>query len=354
MKKTITSIFIKPEATIIQSLKKLGKSGNKCLIVIDNKKKFLGTISDGDIRRDVLKNKNFNKNIKNIYNKKSKFILEKNYSSKKVRELLTNFKIPLLPVLDNKKRPKKYFTLFDFYSPNKINKNDKNNSILIMAGGEGKRLLPFTSFLPKPLIPIKNKPAIIHIMNLFKSKNFSKFIISINKKDKILKSYLNELSSIYNFSIIEESTKLGSAGALKNIENVEDDLFIINCDCLFNFDVNQLLSFHKENNNVMTLVAAVKNINIPFGVCEIDEKKGILKNMVEKPNKNYVANTGFYVCKPSLLKNLPKKNNFGMDLVIKNLLIKRKKIGIFPINEKDWRDTGNWTNYFDSIKNLSK
>ena len=114
MKKTITSIFIKPEATIIQSLKKLGKSGNKCLIVIDNKKKFLGTISDGDIRRDVLKNKNFNKNIKNIYNKKSKFILEKNYSSKKVRELLTNFKIPLLPVLDNKKRPKKYFTLFDF------------------------------------------------------------------------------------------------------------------------------------------------------------------------------------------------------------------------------------------------
>lgn len=354
MKNSITSICIKPNATILQSLKKLGESANKCLIVINNNKKFLGTISDGDIRRDILKNKNFLNTIKNIYNPKSKFIYEKKYSSKKAKDLLTNFKIPILPVLDSKKKPKKYFTLFDFYPTQKDTKNYKKNSILIMAGGDGKRLHPFTSILPKPLIPVKNKPVIVHIMNLFKSKDFSKFIISINKKDKVLKSYLNELSNIYDIEIIQETKKLGSAGVLKRLENIKNDLFVINCDCLFNIELNQLLSFHKDNNNEMTLVAAVKQTNIPYGVCEINEKKGILKNMIEKPKKNYVVNTGFYICKPSMLKHLPKnKINFGMDLVIKNLLSKKKKIGIFPISGKDWKDTGNWTNYFDKIKNLN-
>ena len=353
MKKSIRSIFIKHNATILQSLKKLGNSGNKCLIVTDDKKKFLGTITDGDIRRDILKNKNFSKTIENIYNKKSKFMYSNNFSSKKAKELLTKFKIPILPVIDKKRNPKKYFTLFDFYSIKKDMNRERSNPILIMAGGEGKRLLPFTSFLPKPLIPIKNKPAVVHIMNLFKSKNFSKFIFSINYNDKVLKSYLNELSNIYNISLIQENTRLGSAGALKKLQNIKDDLFIVNCDTIFNFNVLQLLSFHRENNNEITLVAAVKKFDVPFGVCNIDEKKGILKNMIEKPSKNYVVNTGLYVCKPSLLKKLPNKTKFGMDLVIRSLLNKNKKIGIYPINEKDWQDTGSWTSYFESMKRLS-
>ena len=194
-----------------------------------------------------------------------------------------------------------------------------------MAGGEGKRLHPFTSILPKPLIPIKNKPIISHIMNFFKSKNFSKFMISINKKDKVLKSYLNEQSSLYDFHFIEEKKRLGTAGVLKKLSNINEDFFIINCDCLFNLDLNQLLSFHQENKNDITLVAAVKDINIPYGVCEMNTKQSILKNMIEKPKKSFVVNTGFYVCKPTLFKFLPSKAQFGMDLVINRLLSYKKK-----------------------------
>ena len=106
---------------------------------------------------------------------------------------------------------------------NSLKKNigQEKNLVMIMAGGQGKRLQPLTSILPKPLIPVKGKPVLIHIMDLFKSNGFKNFSISINKKHKVLKSYLNELRKIYNFNYLEEHSPLGTAGALKKIKNVK-------------------------------------------------------------------------------------------------------------------------------------
>ncbi len=354
MKKSISSICVNFESTILHALRKLSKSANKCLIVVNNKKKFLGTISDGDIRRDILKNKNFSKSIKDIYNTKSTFMYQEDFTPKRVKEILSNMRLPILPILNKQKKPINYYSIYDLSPPEKKNKNSRINQIIIMAGGEGKRLHPFTSILPKPLIPIKNKPIISHLMNFFKSKNFSQFTISINKKDKVLKSYLNELSSLYDLRLIEEKQRLGTAGVLKKLDRIREDFFIINCDCLFNIDLSQLLSFHQENKYDITLVAAVKDINIPYGVCEMNSKQSILKNMIEKPKKSFVVNTGFYVCKPTLFKFLPNKANFGMDLVINRLLSKKRKVGVFPINGKDWKDVGNWTDYLNNIQTNTK
>ena len=219
-----------------------------------------------------------------------------------------------------------------------------------MAGGKGKRMQPFTSILPKPLIPVKGKPVIIHIMNLFKSDGFSKFFISINNKNNVLSSYLSELRKMYNLDLIKETKPLGSAGALKKIGKLKLPFFIVNCDSLLKIKPMQLLNFHNENKNDLTIVAALKEFNIPYGVCEINKKNGRLININEKPKKFVIANSGMYVIEPRVLEYLPKKNSFGMDEFIQILIKKKKKIGVFPIKDSDWKDTGNWFDYMKAIR----
>ena len=187
-------------------------------------------------------------------------------------------------------------------------------------------------------------------MNMFKSEGFSKFFVSINNKNNVLKSYLSEMGKMYDLDLIKETKPLGSAGALKKIGKLHLPFFVVNCDSLLDIKPKQLLNFHNENKNDLTMVAALKEFNIPYGVCEINKKNGRLINMNEKPKKNVVANSGMYIIEPQVLLNLPKKNSFGMNELIKILIKKKKKIGVFPIKDSDWKDTGNWFDYMKAIQ----
>lgn len=343
---TVKNLIIKKDASLTKALKQLGRTALRCLIVVDNRKKFLGTITDGDIRRDILVNKNFKKKIETIFNPRSNYLTTSNFNKLVANKLIKNKSLPLIPIIN------KNFHVVDYYNfYNNPKGIEEKNLVLIMAGGKGERLKPFTSILPKPLIPVKNKPVIVHIMHMFKNYNLNNFLISINKKNKILKSYLNELKSKYEISYIEEDIPLGTAGILKKINKINKPFFIVNCDNLFKINPKDLLNFHEENKNNLTLVASIKNIKIPYGVCNLDKKKRQLLKMEEKPNLSILANAGFYVCEPSVLNFLPKKKRFGINEMIALLQEKKKKIGVFPIKGVEWQDTGNWLEYIKAIKN---
>ena len=344
MSLTVKNLLIKKNASLTDALKQLGKTGLRCLIVIDNKKKYLGTITDGDIRREILINKDFRRKISNVYNSKSTFLTTSNFNKLIANKLIAKKSLALIPIINKNYHVVDYYNFFNI--PHGI---DEKNFVIIMAGGQGKRLQPLTSILPKPLIPVKGKPVIIHIMNLFKTNGLNNFLISINKKNKLLKSYLSQLKSNYELDFIEESSPLGTAGALKKISKVKKPFFIVNCDNLFKINPKDLLNFHNENKNNLTLVASIKKFYIPYGVCTMNKKKARLLKMEEKPNQSVLANTGFYVCDPSILKCLPKKNRFGMNDLINVLQKKRKKIGVFPIKDIEWQDTGNWPDYMKTI-----
>ena len=147
---------------------------------------------------------------------------------------------------------------------------------------------PFTTILPKPLIPVKGKPVITHIMNTFKSDGFTSFSVSINNSNNVLKSYLSEMCKIHDFNIISEKKPLGSAGCLKKDRKSRRTFFVVNCDSLLKIKPSQLLNFHNENKNDLTMVAALKEFNIPYGVCEVNKKNGRLSDMKEKP-KNMLS-----------------------------------------------------------------
>lgn len=340
-------MLVNPNETVINVLKKLNQTGERCLIVVNKQNRFLGTITDGDIRKSILKKEGYLSNIKKIFNKKAAFIFKSKFNQNIAESILRKKKHILLPILDKKFKPVGFFTIYGS-SGGELELN--KNLIFIMAGGKGKRMQPFTSILPKPLIPFKGKPVITHIMNTFKSNGFNKFFVSINNKNNVLKSYLSEMRKMYNLNLIKENKPLGSAGALGKLGKPQDSFFVVNCDSLLKIKPKQLLSFHKENKNDLTMVAALKEFNIPYGVCEVNKKTGKLIDMIEKPKKYVIANSGMYIMEPQVLLNLPKKNSFGMNELIKILIKKKKKIGVFPIKDSDWKDTGNWFDYMKAIQ----
>ena len=345
-KKDLKKILVEPNTSILDTLKLLNRSKEKCLIVVNHKRQFLGTITDGDIRRAVIKTREFKDNISRVYNKNAYVVYDNKIKKNNILNIIEKKQFPLVPILNIKKQPINYFSIKE---KNNLKDKKKMFPVMIMAGGLGKRMQPFTSILPKPLIPINGKPVIIHIMNLFKKFGFSNINISLNYKSNILKSYLNELKKVFSLTFYEEKKPLGTAGILKKVNFASENFFLINCDGLFNINLNRLIEFHKENKNDLTIVASLKNFKIPYGVCVLG-KKGILKIINEKPSESFIANTGFYLCSSKILKNLPNKKKFDMDEVIQKLIKDRKKISVFPIKDKDWNDTGNWSSYFDIFK----
>lgn len=340
--KSLSKLIINSKASIMQALKQLNKTKEKCLIVIDSNNKFLGTITDGDIRRFIIKKKNFDVNISKVYKKNAFSVIEKKFDKNKLLNFIEKKQYNIIPILNFRKQP------IDYVSPKRIfnyNFRKENIPIMLMAGGEGKRMQPFTSILPKPLIPINGKPVVLHIMDFFKSYGFENINMSINYKSNILKSYLNELKNIYSIKFFEEKKPLGTAGILKKFNTLEKNFFIINCDGLFSFNIKRLVEFHEENNSDLTIVTALQDVKIPYGVCNLDKNERLI-TIQEKPINSYLVNTGFYICKSTILKKLPKSKKFDMDQVIEKLIKEKAKISIFPI--KDWKDVGNWTNYFNT------
>jgi NDP-sugar pyrophosphorylase family protein len=226
-------------------------------------------------------------------------------------------------------------------------------TVVIMAGGEGARLQPFTNILPKPLIPLNDKTVIEKILDSFTDSGFCNFFLTVNFKGKILTAFFEELEPDYSIGFIEEKTPLGTAGSLHMLkEELQSTFLLTNCDVILNLDHGDLIDFHHENNCEITLVASAKKMTIPYGACEID-KQGFLSKITEKPSLDYLINTGLYVLEPSALKEIPDGEYFHMTDLIAKVKSKGKRVGVFPIEDDAWIDIGQWEEYRSALRKLS-
>jgi len=347
------NILIHYKKTIRESMLLLEKTGESCLIVIDDNKKMMGTLTDGDIRRNILKNRNFNLTLKNIFNVKPKFVYESNFELKEVKKLMLKFKIDLVPILNSNKEVINYFTWEEIFNTKKKNKVFvKSPQLVIMAGGRGTRLRPFTNVLPKPLIPVGDKTIIEIILDSFSNFGINKFFISINHKSHIIKSFFKELNFNYKVKFVEEDRPLGTAGSLRKLDKkISSPFFLTNCDTLTKVNYLDLMNFHKKNKFLLTLVASSKDYKIPYGVCELDEE-GNLKKIREKLKSNYLVNVGLYVLSPEVLKMVPRNQSYDITDLIKDIKKRGYKVGIYPVHESLWRDVGEWDSYKKAVENL--
>jgi dTDP-glucose pyrophosphorylase len=347
------NIKINKSTSILNALKKMNIVGTKCLVVVDKNKTFLGTLTDGDLRRLILRNKNLNLKINNSYNQKSIFYYEKTMNLKKIKKEMMYKKIDLIPILDQKKKLKSYITLnSDLSYPFKVSNKKIKNPVVIMAGGKGTRLDPFTRVLPKPLIPVGDQTMIEKIINGFSRQGFQNFFLTLNYKSKIIENYLSDVFKNIKVSYVKEKKFLGTAGSLSLLKpKNKEDIIITNCDTIIEVSYREVLDYHKKNKYDLTVVASTKEFEVPYGTCVINDK-GELKKLKEKPKYNLLVNVGFYILKPELLRLIKKNNYLSMTDFINDLQSKNYKIGVYPCHENFWKDIGQWEEYEKSLKNL--
>jgi NDP-sugar pyrophosphorylase family protein len=218
----------------------------------------------------------------------------------------------------------------------------------------GTRLAPFTSVLPKPLIPVGDRTVIEIIIDQFLPYGLDRFHLSINYKSKILKSFFEELAPSYSVNYVEEKEPRGTAGSLRELYTpTADPLIVTNCDIVIQADYAELVSFHGDNNFDLTLVASLKDYHIPYGVCELEDG-GRLSRIREKPQYSFLVNTGMYVVRHDRLSLIPETGRCDMTDFIVRIKEAGGRIGVFPIGEKAWVDTGEWTEYRKALDNLNR
>jgi NDP-sugar pyrophosphorylase family protein len=214
-----------------------------------------------------------------------------------------------------------------------------------MAGGAGTRLAPFTTVLPKPLIPIGGKTVIELIVDTFTDHGVSDFYLSVHYKSKIIKSYFDELDPRTRSTTSTRTSPSGRRAACATYRGrVDGDLIVTNCDVIIRADYHDLVAHHRSHDNDVTMVVSMKNFSIPYGVCEI-ENGGCLREIREKPQYDLLVNTGLYVIKPGVLELIPEGIPFHFTDLIAKAQETGRRVGVFPIGDDAWVDTGAWAEY---------
>ena len=331
------------EKKIKNVVKQMDKSKIGIAICVDKNKKVVGVFTDGDFRKAVYNGVDLNKKVDKIMNKNFVYV-SKNYSNNKIKKIFKNNFIQYIPVLSRKKLINLVERKF-FFREKDSTYGNMNNQVVIVAGGKGQRLAPFTEILPKPLIPINDEPIIKKIMEEFYKFDMKNFHITLFDKAKMIKGYFHDHGLPFQIKYYEETKPLGTAGSLFVFKKkFENPVFVTNCDIILKANYNEILKFHKKNNHDLTIVASMRHLKIPYGVCKIN-KNGTLIGVTEKPEYDFLVNTGFYLLNPKLFKIIPKNRYLDMTDFFKIVKNKNLNIGVFPVSNNSWYDVGKWDEY---------
>jgi dTDP-glucose pyrophosphorylase/CBS domain-containing protein len=338
--------------TIRDSIKKLDAAGIGFISVTDESNKIVGIVTDGDFRRAVLSGVSLDDPITSIANKNFIFLKE-GYPKEEMENIFLNNDIAHVPVINNDELQEIILRKnIPFIKKNVNEERTLKTPVVIMAGGIGTRLKPFTHIMPKPLIPIGNKPLIELIIERFLNSGASEFYLMLNYKANMIKAYFEERPITKNLHYLTEEFPMGTAGALKKLKEIIHSTFIVsNCDIIIKSDYRKIVEFHKRGNYDLTIVACMQHIKIPYGICSIEEG-GCLKAISEKPEFDYLVNTGMYVLEPSVLDLIPDNTFFHITQLIDELKKKNRRVGVYPVYENSWIDVGQWEEYRKAIKYL--
>lgn len=325
-------------ANITAAMKKIDNNAKGTLFVVDTDNKLLGAISDGDIRRWLIKTGDLSAPITSIMNTHPHFVYKDEVD--KAPRLIEDYLVHVIPVLDRDG------IIVDLVFETKTIEHSLNSpkgslndtTIVVMAGGKGTRLYPYTKILPKPLIPINDVPIIERIINEFKKYSVDNIYMSVNYKKEMIKSYFNELDYIIHY--IEEDRPLGTAGSLSLItDKVKGHVIVTNCDILIKADYSDIMNYHKQSGNAVTIVSAMIESILPYGVIH-SGTNGKVQCLEEKPKLQHIVNTGMYIVDSKYLPLIPQNSFYHMTDFVGDLLAQNYQVGMYPISEDSFLDMG--------------
>lgn len=330
----IGEVFIGEESSMLESMRRLDQVARKVLFVT-RENRLVASITDGDIRRWILKKGSLNASVKDIANYAPKYLHEREQF--RANGFMKEHGIDAVPIVNDQRE---VVSIFFLNEEALKRKKDLKVPVVIMAGGLGSRLYPYTKVLPKPLIPIGEIPIAEHIMNRFHQYGVDEFHLIVNHKKNMIKAYFNEIEKAYKIYYVDEDKPLGTAGGLYLLKEKICTTFILsNCDILIDEDYEKIVRFHQKERNWITMVCSLKHVQIPYGIVEIAEN-GEIEEMKEKPTFSFFTNTGMYIVQPEVLKEMEDGIAIDFPDIIDKYKRLRKRIGIYPISGDRWMDMG--------------
>lgn len=329
--------------TIVDAMGLIDSNTKGILFIVDESEKLKGALTDGDIRRWILKAGSLTAPVKSAMTVFPKYLFVDEID--KAESYMQQELVTSLPILNSQLKIVDIVFLsgHEKRKPALPKKDLSEVPVVVMAGGKGTRLYPFTKILPKPLIPIGDTPIVERIMDRFVEYKIKDFYMTVNYKKGMIRSYFSELNPPYNIEYVEEDKPLGTGGSIKLIDRKFDKpLFVTNCDALIMADYGDLYEYHLKANNSITMVAALKNTTIPYGVLH-SGNNGELLDMEEKPKLSYFINTGMYVINPETINLIPDNVMFHMTNLVDSVMKNGGKVGMYPISEDSFLDMGEFS-----------
>ncbi len=330
--------LISEDATIGQAIAAIDWSDQKIALVVDDNVGLLGTVTDGDVRRAILRGVDLESPAREIMNR-SPTVANSGDSDESVLALMKRERLHQIPFVNEEGRVVGIKTIDDIMAD-----AGQDNLVVLMAGGLGTRLRPLTDKRPKPLLELGSKPLLETILKSLTKYGFRRFFISVNYKAEMVKAYFGD-GSRWNVDIryIEEDERLGTGGALTLLpEKPTAPFLVMNGDLLTNINFRHLLDYHHHQSCKVTMCVCDYENQIPYGVVGIENQR--VAALMEKPVQRYFINAGIYVLEPEVLSQLPTGEVFDMTTLIDRLVADKSEVAVFPIREF-WLDIGHHEDY---------
>lgn len=328
--------FIVPsQMSLVEAMGVIDKGARGVAFVCDENGKVLGSISDGDVRRFIMKGGSLSAPAQQIAHRSFYFLTPAQVDQ--AQDQMEKYDVRALPVLDENGRILS-ICFKDKTVAQPIRPLDL--PVVVMAGGKGTRLYPYTQVLPKPLIPIGDYTITEHIMRHFQVYGCQEFHMIVNYKKNLIKAYFSDSALERNISFYDEENPLGTGGGLKLLEGcLHHTFFMTNCDILVEADYGAIWDYHKQSRNLATMVCAMKKVTIPYGTVEVTEQ-GQISSMREKPTYSFLTNTGFYLLEPEIFRYIPENTFIHITDILESCMADGQRVGIYPIGESQWSDMG--------------
>ena len=335
------------QATIKQAIANLNESTLKIIMVVDSSGALIGTITDGDIRRGLLNGIELHNSIELVINC-SPIVVPPNFERKTVVQIMAANKVQQIPIVDDS-RVVVGLHLWDEITV----KPTRDNVMIIMAGGRGSRLHPYTESCPKPLLPLAGKPMLEHIIERAKLEGFNKFIISVHHLGNMIKEYFgNGVSTGVDILYLDEEFPMGTAGALSLLNPHPKLPFVVtNGDVISDISYGEILDFHERQNSIATMAIRAYELQNPFGIVKINGVN--IVGFEEKPIYRNHINAGIYVLSPDAINYLNSNEACDMPTLFIRLRKNMKKIVAYPMHEP-WLDVGRPDDLNAAQEKLSK
>lgn len=340
----LTDLLVRENASVIDVMETIDRNATGVAVVADERRKLLGTITDGDIRRAILAKLDLFTPVSHLLDRRD---IKRNphtitapvgTSHAELIRIMNDHTIRQIPLVDGEGRVRDVALLSEL-----VKEYELPMTAVVMAGGFGKRLMPLTRDTPKPMLPVGDRPLLERIIGQLSECGVRRINLTTHYKKEIIEEYFGNGEGFgVHINYVAEDEPLGTAGSLCRLEPGDTPILVMNGDILTSVDFRNMFEFHREHAADLTIALKEFEIEIPYGVVETDGL--IVSGISEKPRIKHFINAGIYLLNPNICGMVPKNTSFDIPDLIKLVIEKRGTVVGFPIREY-WLDIGNVENY---------